>query len=69
MKVEDKKYYPNELKFIQEFKTEFLSGMDSEGFKHIYSLKFKIKNNVIPESYNELKEKCESDGSKNILKD
>ena len=69
MEVEDEKYDPDELKFIQEFKTELLSGMGSEGLKRIYSLKFKINNGVIPQTYNELKEKCESNESKNILKE
>ena len=69
MEVEDEKYHPDELKFIQEFKTELLSGMNSGGLKRIYSLKFEINNNVIPEAYHELKGKCESDESKNILKE
>ena len=67
--MEDEKYHPDELKFIQEFKTEFLSRTNSEGLKRIYSLKFKINNDVTSEAYNKLKEKCESNESKNILKE
>jgi hypothetical protein len=69
MEVEVEKYDSDELKFIQEFKTDFLSGIDSEGLKRIYSLEFRIPDNIILECYNKLKEKCESDESESVLKE
>jgi hypothetical protein len=58
------KYHPAELKFFQEFKTNSLEEINTEGSKRIYSLKFKVganANHIIRKAFVDLKHKCESD--------
>jgi len=51
IKVEAEDYYPEQLEFINSFKFE------DEGYKRIYSLKFKSRNKS--EKWLELKYNCE----------